>query len=110
MASHLEQPQRLSTAEEVKMHCVKQQEFMQMKSGYKKEIANARACIDCKTIFVIELFLTQSFHFKVVSPPNLNEHASSSRAQVNPLKMMMDAQKTSLFSAVVKRRSNVCQP
>ncbi len=54
IASHLEQPQLLSTAKHVKIYCVKQQKFVQMESGYKKKIANAIACIDCKTIFVTE--------------------------------------------------------
>jgi hypothetical protein len=62
----------------------------------KKEVANTKACIDYKAIFVIESFSTQSFHFKVVSQPTI-EHAASSRAQVNSFNMMMNAQTNYIF-------------
>ena len=90
LSSHLELSELLSSAQQVKMFCVKQQEFVQTGSASTKEIANATACIDCKAIFVIESFCTQSFHFKVVSQP-IVEPAVFSRSQVNPFNMMMNA-------------------
>ncbi len=64
LAWHLEQPQLLSTADHVKIYCVKQQEFVPMETGYKKEIANATTFIDCKTIFVIESFSNPIFQLQ----------------------------------------------
>ena len=40
LTSHLELPELLSTADQVKMFCVKQYEFVQAGSSSKKEIAN----------------------------------------------------------------------
>ncbi len=62
LTSHLELPEFLSTVEYVKMFCVKQQEFVHAGSSSKKEIANAKSCIDYKAIFVIEsvLFLRKA--------------------------------------------------
>ncbi len=64
LTSQLELPELLSTAQQVKMFCVKQHEFLQAGSGSKKEIANATSCIDYKAIFVIESSLTKSFQFE----------------------------------------------
>ena len=79
------------------MFCAKQPEFAQPESCSKKEIANATACLDYKTIFVIELFSTQSFHFKFVSPAPSTKLAASSRAQVNPFNIMMNARSNFAF-------------
>ena len=97
LASHLKQPDLLSTVEHVKMFCVKQHEFVQSGSSTsKKEIANTTACIDYKAIFVIESFSALSFHFKLVSQPTI-EHAASSRAQVNPFSLMMNSHANCVF-------------
>jgi hypothetical protein len=61
LSSHLEQPELLYAAEQFKMFCAKQQEFVQPGSCSKKEIANAIACLDYKTIFVIEPFFNPLF-------------------------------------------------
>ncbi len=62
----------------------------------KKEIANATTCIDYKAIFVIESFSTPTFHFKLVSQPTI-EPAASSRAQINPFSLMMNAHANYVF-------------
>ncbi len=56
LASHLKQPDLLSTVEHVKMFCVKQHEYGHTVAGNKMEIDNATSCIDCKTICVIDSF------------------------------------------------------
>ena len=56
LSSHLEQPELLYAAEQVKMFCAKHPEFAQPGSCSKKEIANATACLDSTIIFVIEPF------------------------------------------------------
>ncbi len=67
LTPQLELPELLYMAQQVKIFCVKQKEFLQAGSGSKKEIANATTCIDYKVIFFIESFSTHSFHFKVVA-------------------------------------------
>jgi hypothetical protein len=78
------------------MFSVKHQDFVHTGSASKKEIANATACIDSKVIFVIELFCTQSFHFKVVSR-TIVEPVASSWSQVNPFNLMMNARVNCVF-------------
>jgi hypothetical protein len=73
----LELPEILSTAQQVKMFCVYQHEFARTGSCRKNEIANAKAFLDYKAVFVIESFSTQSLHFKVVSQPTIEPAASS---------------------------------
>jgi hypothetical protein len=81
------------------MFCAKQPEFAQPGSCSKKEIVNnATACLDFKTIFVLESFSTQSFYFKVVlSPAPSTEPAASSRAQVYQFNIMMNARSNFAF-------------
>ncbi len=89
------------------MFCVKPQDFIQTGSANKKEIANATACIDCKAMLVIESFCTQSFHFKVVSQPTV-EHAVSSRSQVNPFNVMMNARTNYVFLPPLLAHERMC--
>ena len=98
LSSHLELPDLLYAAEQIKMFCAKQQEFVQLRSCSETKIDNATACLDLKTISVIESFSTQSFHFKVVSPAPSTEPTASSSAQVNPFNIMMNARSNFAFS------------
>ena len=78
------------------MFRVKQQEFVHAGSSSKKEIANATTCIDYTVIFVIKLFSTQSFHFKLVSHLTIEPEACS-RALVNPFSLMMNVKANYVF-------------
>jgi hypothetical protein len=94
LVDHLDLPNVLGTAEQVKMFCMRQQESTSVsgrKTRVDKELANATAFLDYTVWFVIEPFSTQSFHFKIKFAQTPNVASSSRAAQVNPFNVMMQA-------------------
>ena len=97
---HLNLPDVLVGASQVKMFCMQQEESTSgsgRKKRVDKDLANATACLDCTCMFVVESFSTQSFRFRII-PAETPAAAAPTRAQqVNPFERMMQSQANYTF-------------
>ena len=97
---HLNLPDVLVGASQVKMFCM-QQEESRSGSGRKAhvdiDLANATACLDCTVLFVIESFSTNSVRYKVIHAETLAPAPPARAQRVNPFHMMIQSHANYMF-------------
>jgi hypothetical protein len=97
---HLNLPDVLVAASQVKMYCMQQEESTSgsgRKKRVDKDLANATACLDLTCMFVVESFSTLSFRFKLISAETPAATARARADQVNPFERMMNMQANYTF-------------